>query len=103
MKPIRVACLYEFHKDILPLIINESLIGLTQGSRSCGGAMVYWIEPLTLDRWVAGLIPVNAWHFCPSARNYPHCCSTPKCNEWVPSTLGTLFVALMWHVCPPTI
>ena len=40
--------------------------------------MVYWIEPLTLDQRVAGSIPVNAWHFCPSARHfYPHCCSHP--------------------------
>ena len=42
--------------------------------------MVYWIEPLTLDQKVAGSIPVNAWHFCPSARHfYPHGCSPPRC------------------------
>ena len=32
-------------------------------------ALVYWIELLTLDQRVAGSIPVNAWHFCPSARH----------------------------------
>ena len=34
--------------------------------------MVYWSEPLTLDQRVAGSIPVNAWHFCPSARRFIH-------------------------------
>ena len=38
----------------------------------CGGAVVYWSEPLTLDQRVAGSIPVNAWHFCPSARHFIH-------------------------------
>ena len=33
---------------------------------------VYWIEPLTLDQRVPGSIPVNAWHFCASARHYIH-------------------------------
>ena len=37
-----------------------------------GGAVVYWIEPLTLDQRVAGSIPANAWHFCPSARHFIH-------------------------------
>ena len=35
-------------------------------------AVVYWVEPLTLNQRVAGLIPVNAWHFCPSARHFIH-------------------------------
>ena len=35
-------------------------------------AVVYWIEPLTLDQRVAGSIPVNAWHFCPSAIHFIH-------------------------------
>ena len=30
---------------------------------NCGGAVVYWFEPLTLDERVPGSIPVNAWHF----------------------------------------
>ena len=34
--------------------------------------MVYWSEPLTLDQRVPGSIPVNAWHFCPSARHFIH-------------------------------
>ena len=38
----------------------------------CGSAVVYWIEPLTLDQRVAGSIPVNDWHFCPSTRHFTH-------------------------------
>ena len=43
-------------------------------SITSGSAMIYWIEPLTLDQRVAGLIPVNTctWHFCPSARQFIH-------------------------------
>ena len=33
-------------------------------------ALVYWIEPLTLDQKVAGVISVNAGHICPSARRH---------------------------------
>ena len=36
------------------------------------GAVVHWIEPLTLDQRVAGLIPVNDWCSCPSARHSIH-------------------------------
>ena len=36
---------------------------------TASGAVVYWSEPLTLDQRVAGSIPVNAWHFCPSVRH----------------------------------
>ena len=38
----------------------------------CGGAVVYWIEPLTLNQRVPGSIPVSARHFCPSARHFIH-------------------------------
>ena len=52
---------------------------------ACGGAVVYWMEPLTLDQEVAGSIPVNPWHFCPSASTlYPLCCSHPRCINGYP-------------------
>ena len=38
----------------------------------CGDSVIYWIDPLTLDQRVACSIPVNAWHFCPSARHLIH-------------------------------
>ena len=47
----------------------------------CGsGAVVYWIEPLTLDQRVAGSIPVNAWHVCPSARYLIHLGGEQQCG-----------------------
>ena len=56
--------------------------------------MVYWIEPLTLDQRFAGLIPVNAWHFCPSARHFIHIAAIhPGVYIWVPGRMRMLFVA----------
>ena len=51
----------------------------------CGGAVVYWIEPLTLDQRVPGSIPVNAWHFLSFSKIlYSHCCSPPRCINGYP-------------------
>ena len=45
-----------------------------------GGAVAYWIGPLTLDQRVVGSIPVNAWHFLSFSKTlYPNCCSPPRC------------------------
>ena len=51
----------------------------------CGGAVVYWIEPLTLNQRVAGSIPRQ----CPALLSfskalYPHCCSPPRCINGYP-------------------
>ena len=55
------------------------------GSLLCGGAVVYWTEPLTLDQRVAGSIPVNAGHFLSFSKTlYPHCCSLPRCINGYP-------------------
>ena len=55
-----------------PIWVFQDLGGLQVRIQICGGAVVYWSEPLTLDQRVAGSIPVNAWHFCPSARHFIH-------------------------------
>ena len=56
-------------KNITPCIKH---LELSCNKQKDGGVMVYWIEPLTLDPRVAGSIPVNAWHFCSSARHFIH-------------------------------
>ena len=59
-----------------------------------GGAVVYWIWPLTLDKRVRCLFPVNAWHFCPSTRHFIHRCSPSLVFKWV---LGRIQISLvMW-------
>ena len=69
-------CLTIIVKPCNPWIIWQS-INTIQIGRS---AVVYWIEPLTLDQRVAGSIPVNAWHFLSFSKTlYPHCCSPPRC------------------------
>ena len=57
--------------DVWALTAYYTLINVSV-TYDYGGAVVYWIEPLTLDQRVAGLILVNAWHFCPSARHFIH-------------------------------
>ena len=52
-----------------------------KGKQICGGAMVYWIEPLTLDRRVVGSIPVMLSF---SKTLFPHCCSPPRCINGYP-------------------
>ena len=59
---------------------------------------VYWIEPLTLDQRVAGLIPVNAWHFYLSARHFIH----PVCINGYPVGYK-IMCRLMWHMCAPKV
>ena len=67
----------------------------------CGGASVYWIEPLTLDQRVVGLIPVNAWHFCPWARHFIHIAALHPGVWWVPGRKRMLFVARCGICAPP--
>ena len=45
-----------------------------------GGAVVYWIEPLTLNQRVPGSIPVRTSALLSFSKAlYPHCCSPPRC------------------------
>ena len=56
--------MYVNHK-VLRFLHSRNIMG--------GGAVVYWIEPLTLDQRVAGSIPVNAGHFLSFSKTlYPH-------------------------------
>ena len=51
----------------------------------CGGAMVYWHEPLTLDQKVAGMIPRQYLALLSFSKTlYPHCCSPPRCINGYP-------------------
>ena len=52
-------------------------------------AAVYWSEPL--DQRVPGSIPVNAWHFCHSARYFIHIAALHPGVKWVPGR--------MWRIC----
>ena len=67
--------------------------------RRSGGAVVYWIEPSTLDQRVVGSIPVNAWQFCPSARHSILLLSTQVYYKWVSGRMWTLVVAWRGIVC----
>ena len=51
----------------------------------CGGAVVYWIEPLTLNQRVPGSIPVRTSALLSFSKAlYPHCCSPPRCINGYP-------------------
>ena len=71
----------QINGTILSLVDATSFIGLKIDEKvnwekhiNDGGAVVYWIEPLTLDQRVPGSIPVNTMPgtFCPSARHFIH-------------------------------
>ena len=64
-----------------------------QSDSYIGGAMVYWIEPLTLDQRVAGSIPVTAWHFLSFSKTLlSTLLLSTQVYKWVPSRMRTLFV-----------
>ena len=48
------------------------MVRVMEGISICGGAVAYWIEPVTLNQRVVGSNPDNARHFCPSARQFIH-------------------------------
>ena len=53
--------------------------------RKLGGAVVYWIEPLTLNQRVPGSIPVRTSALLSFSKAlYPHCCSPPRCINGYP-------------------
>ena len=48
-------------------------------------AVVYWIEPLTLNQRVPGSIPVRTSALLSFSKAlYPHCCSPPRCINGYP-------------------
>ena len=50
-----------------------------------GGAVVHWIELLTLNQRVAGSIPVRTSALLSFSKAlYPYCCSPPRWSKWVP-------------------
>ena len=51
--------------------------------------MVYWIEPLTLDQRVVGLIPVNACYFRPLADTFSTLLLSTQVYKWAPGRMRT--------------
>ena len=68
------------------------------------GAVVYWIEPLTLDQRVAGSIPVNAWPlFVLQQDTLSTLLLSTQVYKWVPGRMRTSFCCMMWLVCAPEV
>ena len=68
---------------------------------SCGGAVVYWIELLTLNQTVAGSIPVRTSALLSFSKAlYPHCCSpivlSTQVYKWVPGRMRMRFCVVLF-------
>ena len=89
-------------KKTIIAYINKFLLSII----SCGSAVVYWIEPLTLDQRVAGSFSRQCLALLSFSKTiYPHCCSPPRCVNGNPVGCERYFVAWCGMCvplkCPP--
>ena len=74
-----------FESSLFKEMCNTLKIHKTRTTSCCGGAVVYWIEPLTLNQRVPGSIPVRTSALLSFSKAlYPHCCSPPRCINVYP-------------------
>ena len=78
-------------------LITPKLGYSSSGSQEaiCGGAVVYWSEPLTLDQRVAGSIHVNAWHICPLVTHFIHIAALHPGGHFIKRFVSVFH----WQIC----